>query len=180
MSAQQKITVTFFDNYFARTTGIPLQEAAKKLGIWSGKNETELHRYFVHWLDITKYRLSEVWQNKTKGWRLFEAGFSITEQLDTTIQKLAEETTGDVELEYVSITARTPFFRLVGKTMVEWDARLTFYSNLSSKWLPTNADSTYWTQFLTDAGFPQTIQPPILPSVQEKMFKTGFNADTVI
>ena len=178
MSTQRKITISFFDRLLVRRTGLPLTEAATQLGIWKNKTESELKKYFTHWLDINKFRLSAVWTNRTKGWRLFEAGYSITEQLDTAINKLASETTEDISLDWHHVMAVTQFFR-EAKLQTQ-DSYLTFYSNIRSSWLPTLADTNYWTTLLADPKFNERTAPPILPSALGTVFKAGFNADTVL
>ena len=105
----RKITLTFLDEHTAKTTGWPLRYAARQLGIWEDKTQHELYRHFVHWLDFSKYRLSTVWRNGRKLWRIFLVGYTITEQISTAVNELAGDGNDNVEIDYRRVLDRVSF-----------------------------------------------------------------------
>ena len=173
----RKITLTFLDEKVARTSGWPLRYAARQLGIWPDKTNHELYRYFVHWLDQSKYRLSTVWRNGRKLWRIFLVGYTPNEQITTAVNKLAGDGNDDVVIDYRRVLDRVQF-RFKGQT--DDDFRRTFYHNMSSSLLPESGDHNYWTKFLTDDIDGIATHPPTIPSAHGKVFKAGFDADTEI
>ena len=166
----RKITLTFLDEKVAKTTGWPLRYAARQLGIWSDKTNHELYRHFVHWLDQSKYRLSTVWRNGRKLWRIFLVGYTINEQITTAVNELAGDGDDDVAIDYRRVLDLV-HFRFKGQT--DDDFRRTFYHNMSVSLLPESNDHNYWTKFLTDDIDGIATHPPALPSAHGKVFKAG-------
>ena len=107
----RKISLTLLDQETAKTTGWSLRYAATQLGVWRDKTEGELHRHFVHWLDKTKYDLSVVFEYPWKTYRIFQKGYTISEQIATAVTATAGEGNDDVEIDFREVLKRVNFVK---------------------------------------------------------------------
>ena len=142
----RQIKLTLLDDKAAKTTGLHISQFTTALGIWNTSlSDDELHRRFTHWHDRHKYTTSPVWRGGRKHRLVFKAGHTPTDQISAAIEKVAGTGNENVKIDFREALEHVKF-----KTYDQSDEDLwrTFFHNLDTKWLATNEDSTYWTQYL--------------------------------
>ena len=174
MARQVKLTI--LDDKAAKSVGLHISYFTTALGIWNDDlSDVELHRRFTHWHDRHKYTTASVWREGVKHRLVFKAGHTPQDQINAAIEKVAGAGSENVRVDFREALEHVKF-----KTYNQSDEDLwrTFFHNLDTKWLPTNEDSTYWTQYLSqDSG---DFALPILPSVRGDVFRSGFDPDAPI
>lgn len=175
MATQRKITLTFLDDDFAKTQGWPLHYIGLQLGIWEDRTENEVHNLLQNGLDTDKYRLSTIWIRGKKTARVFAAGYSIREQIDTVMERLAGDGNEDVEITFFSLVEAVGF-HTQGQTGN--DIWKTILHNIDPKWFGSLQDKNKLSQFNSEEEPASRL--PLLPSAQEKMFRSGFDINMVV
>ena len=167
-----------------KTRGLGIDSFTVDLGIWTDKTEEERLELFVRWVDKNKYDTSYVWHERRRMKLVFRRGYTISNQID----KIMEDIAGDGN-DNVVVSFHEVFSRMESNwhyDFIEAQRRnglwRTIFHNLNTKWLPTNEDQTYWTQYLAKDNEDPTYRNftwPLLPSVQSRIYKAGFdpNAD---
>ena len=175
--------IAVVNEHLAKTQGLSVNAFTTDLGIWEGKSEEELLELFTRWADRNKYQTAYVW-DKRKRWKLiFRTGYTISDQIDSIMEEIAGEGNDDVTVSFHEV-----LFRMKPKwphhDFNEEQQRnglwRTIFHNLNTKWLPTNADQTYWTQYLAKDNEDPTYLNftwPLLPSVRSRIYKAGFDPD---
>ena len=175
MARQRKITLTFLDDDLAKTEGWPLHYVGLQLGIWQTRTEAEVHNLLQNGLDTGNYQLSPVWIDGRKTARVHLAGYSIREQLDTVMEKLSGSGSEDAEVTFFSVLKEIGF-KAQGQTDV--DIWKTVLHNIDPRWLGSLQDKNQLSQFNSETE--PTSRLPLLPSAQEKMFRSGFDINMVV
>ena len=171
----RKLTITTLDLEKAKTVGIDLLDAAMQLGVWEKywDNYPKLEEEFVKWLDQTKFRLSTLVTEQGKFRRIYKVGYTIKDQINRIITRIAGEGNTDVEVPVKEIIKHLD----LGPSIIGENLIRTFYHNLDSNRLPAS-ESNYWTQYLSKDDVAKTHRPPALESEYPKIFKSRFNKET--
>ena len=177
----RQIKLTMIADKIAKTTGLGIAEFTTSLGIWDDRlSDDELHRRFTHWHDRNKYSVAPIWRQNKKYRLIFKNGHTPTDQINAAIEKVAGDGSGNVRVDFREALQHVKF---TVYDQTDTDLRRTFFHNLDTKWLPTNEDSTYWTQYLAkdneDPSY-SSFALPILPSVRADIFRAGFDPDAPI
>lgn len=175
MTTQRKITLTFLDINTAKTIGWPLRYFARQLGLWRNRTDVEVHNLLQNGLDQTKFRMSVIWEDNKRTFRVFKAGYSIGEQINSAMETLAGEGNDNVEVEFFKLV-RHVHFRLPDQD--DRDFWRTITHNLNPKWLGTLQDKNYLSQFKSERG--EHPRLPLLPSAHGKVFRSGFDTNMVV
>ena len=176
----RQIKLTLLNDEVAKTTGLSVWQFTTALGIWDGLSENELHRRFLHWHDRNKYTIASVWRQKKRYKLIFKTGHTPKDQINSAIELVAGDGNENVRVDFREALKHVKF-KVYDQT--DEDLHRTFFHNLDSKWLPTNADSTYWTQYLAQDNEDPTYSSfalPLLPSVRADIYKAGFDPDAPI
>ena len=177
MADNRRITLTTLPDSVAKSHGLHIGAVTQLLGLWtSGLTDDQLHERFILWSDRNKFLISPVWYRNVRHRLIFKKGYSVTEQIDNEINRLAGDGNDDVQLDIRELT-NLPF-RTDNQT--DTDVLRTVCHNLNTSRLPTNEDSTYWTQWTTsdtENGY-SSFSMPILPSTIPSIYKSGFDPNT--
>lgn len=184
----RKLELTFLDLEKVRTVGWMVNETAQYLGLleneWKDHSYAKRQNLLVNLLDPTKYVTSIVWGvretdaiskvPKQKTLRVFAKGYSIQDQINTAIEKVAGDGNDDIKITFHSLLPHIKFrHEFLGIEQSEADLYQTFLTNLDPKYLKTNNDKNFLTQHIEDPKFRDSL--PILPSIRGDVLKAGYN-----
>lgn len=182
----RKIELTaVLEEHMAKTRGVGVDYFTTELGIWTDKTEAERLELFSRWVDKNKYDTSYVWYKGRRIKLVFRKGYTVSNQIDEIMEDIAGDGNDDVVISFHEVlhrfASKWPHYD-VYELHQRNDLLRTIFHNLNTKWLPTNEDQTYWTQYLAKDNEDPTYSNftwPTLPSVQSRIFKAGFdpNAD---
>lgn len=179
--------VTFLDLTKAKTIGWSPAEFALELNLWDDKSRAQLHNLITIGLDKTKFQTSVLWSyilrpplfspfHKSHGHkmiRIFLKGFTITDQIDSIIREIIGDQ-DDVKVPFLDIYKRAKEkFMIDGQH--EEDFIQTIKYNLNPTWLKSVEDKNFYTAFIENERLHGKL--PILPSVQDEVFKAGFDVN---
>ena len=150
------------------------------MGIWTDKTEEERLELFVRWVDKNKYDTSYVWHERRRMKLVFRRGYTISNQIDKIMEDIAGDGNDNVVVSFHEVFSRMESNWHYDFTEEQRRNGLwrTIFHNLNTKWLPTNEDQTYWTQYLAKDNEDPTYSSftwPLLPSVQSRIYKGGFD-----
>ena len=168
----------------AKTKGVHVSALAESLNVWQGETYEEKQRLILLHIDKSKYREAYIWIDNKKIMILFEKGYTLTDQMDAKIEQRAVETGSN----YVSFHDLFDFIKDLNLSMfnlnqVAEDIWRTVFHNLNTKWLPTNEDRNYWTQYLAKDNEDPTysgFEMPVLPSSISRIYKAGFDPNAPV
>ena len=172
------------DEYLTKTQGLHIDAFTTDLGIWQDKSEEKRLELFIRWVDKSKYDTSYVWYGRKKWKLIFRVGYTISDQINSIMNELAGEGENDVMISLYEVFSRmkSNYPYSVSGTGERNGLWRTIFHNLDTKWLPTNEDQTYWTQYLAkdneDSTYSNFIWPS-LPSAQSRIYKAGFDPNNV-
>ena len=165
----------------AKTRGVDAVFLAASVNEWKSKTDEELKKLVLAHVDKSKYRDAYVWANDMKILRFFEVGYTPTDQLDGLIELKAKETGSNIVSFYVLFDFIKKIFSAHNLTQRDRDFWRTVFHNLNTKWLATNEDRNYWTQYLTEDNEDYSkFKMPVLPSSASRIFKAGFDPNAPI
>ena len=167
----------------AKTKGVYVGFLTELINVWKGKSYEEQERLALAHIDKSKYREAYFWVGDEKRMHFFEKGYTLTDQMDDEIERIAGETGSN----YVSFYDLYDFiekrFSVFGYKRRDRDIWRTVFHNLNTKWLPTNEDRNYWTQYLSKDHEDPTyryFEMPVLPSATSRIYKAGFDPDAQV
>lgn len=175
----RKITLTFLDTRKAKTVGLSLREFAIQLDLWHDRTEAEIYNLLQNGLDTTQFQLSWVWYNGVKTARVFLKGYSIREQIDTIMEKLAGDGNQDVVISFFDLLPHIKFrFEENFVKQPEGELWWTILHNINPKWLGSLTDKNELSSHIGSEGGLGIL--PNLPSAKEQVFRSEFDTNMVV
>ena len=170
----RKLTISTLDLETAKTIGLGIRDAAIQLDVWRKYwDSSELVEKFVLWLEHAKYRLSPLFIGNEKFHRIYKTGYTIQDQINAIITRLAGDGNDDVRVPIKEIAKHLD----LGPEIKGENLLRTIYHNLDSDRL-LHEDTNYWTQYLSKDNTAHTHYPPGLDSELHNIFKSRFNKET--
>ena len=167
----------------AKTQGVYVGFLTESLKIWPGKTYEELERLALLHIDKSKYREAYFWVSNKRYMHFFEKGYTLTDQMDAEIERRANETGSNYVSFYDLFDLIKKIYSAYGPRIYPQDIWRTVFHNLNTKWLPTNEDQTYWTQYLAKDNEDPTygdFTMPVLPSSLSRIYKAGFDPNAPV
>ena len=177
----RKIKIVSHREELLKTVGMEIDYFTKNLGYWKKRTEEGRLEKFKQWRDTNKYDVSLAFCDNKKIHKVFQKGYTISDQTDRAIVSLAGSGNEDVNISiYELMKSEELKFKALCET--ERDIHRTIFHNISGKHIP-NEDSNRVSQIRADDLDDNTPDVDLsklnlnLPSFKNNIYKAGFDPD---